>query len=84
MLLFWLEPYYEAFGDLSTCRPVDSFSGSVGRVPWTAISEYAKRYEQFEEDFEIFKIYINALDDKMLKLIKDTKPPERRPRKKAE
>ena len=73
-LWFWLHPYYEAFTELSTCRPVDGFTGTVGRIPWTAIDRYADRYEWAGRDFEVFVLYIGALDDKLLELVKSRKP----------
>ena len=83
-LWFWLVPYYEAFAQLSTCRPVDAFSGSIGRVPWTAIDAYATRYPLFNDDFEIFEFYTNALDEHLLELIKNKpKPPKRQNQEEA-
>lgn len=76
-LYFWLAPYYDAFGELSTCRPVDTFSGSIGRIPWTAMNEYTKRHEFFDQDFERFIFYINVLDQKLIQLVKDTKPKDK-------
>lgn len=77
-LWFWLVPYYEAFAQLSTCRPVDTFSGSIGRIPWTAIDRYAERYPLLNNDFEVFEFYTNALDECLLELIKNKPKPKKR------
>lgn len=71
-----------AFRDLSSCRPVDGFSGTIGRIPWTAVNEYAKRYPFFNKDFETFSAYVSVLDEKLLELVKDNKP-KKNPRSKA-
>lgn len=82
-LYFWLDAYYEAFGSLSSCRPVDGFSGSIGRIPWTAVNDYAKRYPFADNDFEVFTIYISALDEKLMQLVRDKPaPPPRKPKEK--
>jgi hypothetical protein len=54
-------------------------TGSIGRIPWTAVDQYAKRYPVFEEDFEVFELYIKVLDEKLLQLVKDNKPKGNRP-----
>ena len=73
-LWFWLHPYYEAFSELSTCRPVDGFTGTIGRIPWTALDRYGVRHEWAGNDFDLFVLYIGALDDKLIQLVKDKKP----------
>ena len=81
-LYFWLAPYYEAFRELSSCRPVEGFTGTIGRIPWTAMHFYAERNPFFAKDFDVFVFYLNILDEKLLELVKASKPkkPDKAPR----
>lgn len=55
--------YYEAFTELSTCRPVGM---GIGPVPWTAIDGYGRRYG-FEGDGFVYLVrMVRALDDAFL------------------
>lgn len=55
--------YYEAFTELSTCRPVGM---GIGPVPWTAIDRYGRRYG-FEGDGFVYLVrMVRALDDAFL------------------
>ena len=62
-LLPGLEGYFEAFTELSTCRQ----SGmSMGPIPWSAVNEYAKRYNYSGEGFDYLVRMVRALDDTFL------------------
>ena len=55
-----LEFAYQAFWELTTCRPVGF---GVGAIPWSAIREYALAYGvDEEEDFSEFTLLIRAMD----------------------
>lgn len=55
--------YVDAFNELSTCRQ----SGmGIGKIPFTAIHEYAKIYNI--EDFQSFNYLIRVMDNKVIKL----------------
>lgn len=69
-LLDGLEPYYEAFAELSTCRDV---ALGTGPIPWTAIDQYAMRYGYEGEEFEYLERLVRALDDAFLKYQADKK-----------
>lgn len=58
---------YDAHATLATCRNLH------GDIPWTAVSEYARRYGI--EDFETFEDVIYGLEriDRLL----DKPPPEK-------
>lgn len=54
--------YLQAFCDLSTCRQIGF--GGFGSIPWTAMNEYAIRFNV--ECFDMFSRIIRALDGKWL------------------
>lgn len=58
-LLPGLEPYFEAFSRLSTCRQIGM---GVGPIPWTAIVQYAalQELDQWHADMLIW--CIEAMD----------------------
>lgn len=58
-----LEAYYEAFTELSTCR---TNGMAMGPIPWSAINEYAKRYDYTGEGFDYLVRMVRALDDTFL------------------
>jgi len=63
-----LEFYYDAFEELSTCRPQ---SYSLGLIPWTAINDFAKRYNLEREEFDEFSQIIRGLDSFLVKYMRD-------------
>lgn len=59
-----LHVYWQAYHELSTCRPVGM---GVGPIPWTAISEYALRNGVFDpDDFDELVHHVRALDTTFL------------------
>lgn len=74
-LLPWLSPYYTAFEELLTDRPVDGISGEAHAIPWTSINQYAMRHHQgVGRDFELLLLYIRVLDFHHRKLIREARP----------
>jgi hypothetical protein len=58
-----LELYYQAFWDLTTCRP----SGySVGPIPWSSIKEYSELCELDPEQVEDLFVFIRIMDNAYL------------------
>jgi len=58
---------WEAFWELSTCRPVGMTTGSI---PWTAINEYAVRYEvNSPDEFDRFVKLLYAMDESFFNLM---------------
>lgn len=54
--------YSEAFGDLSSERPLGAMGG-CGSISWSAIDRYAERYGIDDlDDFERFRRMIRAQD----------------------
>ena len=70
LLLEW-----EAFGQLSTDRPVGLIRGAI---PWSSIDRYAARYRIEGEGFERFCRLIRAMDAAYVSHVKD-KPPDAQP-----
>lgn len=62
-LLPGLEPYYEAFVELSTCR---EHGMGLGPIPWTAIDRYGQRHAFVGEGFQYLVRMVRALDDAFL------------------
>jgi hypothetical protein len=54
------EFYIDAFDQLTTCRLVTG--GSVGRIPWTAVHQYAEVMEMDYYEFLVFQQVIAKLD----------------------
>lgn len=54
------ELYYNAFWDLTTCRPVSY--GIVAPIPWTAIMDYAQAYDFSEEQLDDLLYTIKQMD----------------------
>lgn len=54
-----LEIYWNAFGDLTTCR---SIGFGVGPIPWTAIRDYADEYQFVGEQRILLFRHIRAMD----------------------
>lgn len=50
---------WEAFGALSTDRPVGFARGAI---PWSSIDRYAQRYGLDDDDFGRFQRLIRAMD----------------------
>ena len=77
-LLQGLDFFYNAFGQLSTCRPVGM---GLGSIPWTAIDRYAERNDV--EDFDEFLYMVRKMDDAYieyhLEKSKTATPPKRKP-----
>jgi hypothetical protein len=65
-LLPGLELYYEAFKELSTCRPYIGLEGVPGPIPWTAIDRYGLAHGFEEEGLDYLVKMIRALDDEFL------------------
>lgn len=62
-----LQPFWEAFSELSTDRPIDGMGGA-GAIPFSAIDRYADRYGFGQADeFERFRALIRAMDAAYLK-----------------
>lgn len=66
VLLPGLDLFYEAFQELSTCRPYMGFEGVPGPIPWTAVESYgaAKGFEGDDQDY--LEKMIRGLDDEFL------------------
>lgn len=60
--------YYNAFAELASDRTMD------GGIPWTAISQYGRRYEIEGQEFEDFAFLIRALDQEWQKIMDEKKP----------
>lgn len=59
ILLPGLQFYYQAFLDLSTCRPLGM---PEGPIPWSAINIYAERQDLTDDDYERFFTLLRAMD----------------------
>lgn len=74
------EWYLSAFYALSTCRS-DTFApeyGMVyGRIPWTAIRQYAREYGLDSYDAHVFDFVMRTLDDVWLRDIEASRPRKR-------
>lgn len=66
VLLPGLELYYDAFQELSTCRPYIGLEGLPGPIPWTAIDRYGLAHGFEEEGLKYLVRMIRALDDEFL------------------
>lgn len=73
----WLVAYYNAFEELTSDRPIDTMSGSVGFIPWSAIDRYARRHTYLGSDFGTTLHYIRVLDRKYLALVRESQPKEK-------
>jgi hypothetical protein len=51
--------YYNAFLALSSCRPVGM---TEGRIPWTAVDQYATRYALEEDEMDILWTLVCEMD----------------------
>lgn len=71
VLLPGLDLYYEAFQELSTCRPYIGLEGVPGPIPWTAVESWgvAKEFEGEAQDY--LEKMIRALDDEFLKYTRE-------------
>lgn len=56
----WLELYWEAYQDLSTCRPA-GFSG-VSPIPWLSVKEYAEANDYDEEQASDLAYFTRIMD----------------------
>lgn len=52
--------FWKAFRELNSCR-------GEGSIPWTAIDQYARRYDVQGYLFEELVVLVGALDDAMLR-----------------
>ena len=50
-LLPGMSPYFQAFIELTTCRQVSGM-GPPGRIPWTAVDQYALRHGYVGDGFD--------------------------------
>ena len=66
VLLPGLDIYYEAFQELSTCRPYIGLEGVPGPIPWTAVDRYgvSKGFDGEAQDY--LEKLVRALDDEFL------------------
>lgn len=64
-LFVGLEWVWDAFRDLSTCRPA-GFSGPMP-IPWTAAAQYAEAHGIEGEMFDRLNIYVKYMDAAFLK-----------------
>jgi len=63
VLAMGMELYYNAYIELSTCRP----SGwGASPIPWSAISDYGRTFEFDEEQFDDLFFFVRALDSAFL------------------
>jgi hypothetical protein len=58
-LLAGLEFYWRAFWELSTDRDIGM---AEGPIPWTAMNQYAARYDVQGDEFDRFVLLIKAMD----------------------
>ena len=58
-ITFGLQFYWKAFWELSTCRAIGM---GEGPIPWTAMHEYAQRYDVLGDDFDRFVLVVKAVD----------------------
>lgn len=56
------EETYRAFWDLNSCRPVTM--GGFGRIPWTAVADYAERVGI--QDLDEFYYLVQAMDNVLM------------------
>lgn len=70
-LLPGLELYFEAFQELSTCRPYIGLEGMPGPIPWTAIDRYGLAHGFEEEGLDYLVSMVRALDDEFLTHMRD-------------
>lgn len=61
----WLSLYWQAYGDLSTCRP-PTWS-ELAPIPWNIINEYATVNEFDDDQRERLHRFVGKMDDVMSK-----------------
>jgi hypothetical protein len=71
-LLPGLQMYYDAFIALTSCRSLGY--GVMGGIPWTAINDYAERYEIHGAQFDRLVFYVQALDNHYLNEVRKKAP----------
>lgn len=59
-----LELYYDAFWDLTTCRPAGF---SLGAIPWSAVHEYGQAFDFSYEQRDWMHYLIRVLDQAYMK-----------------
>ena len=59
-LMMGLELYWDAFLDLSTCRPTGM---GMGPIPWSAIRDYAVTFDFDEDQHEDLYHFIRVMDN---------------------
>lgn len=62
-----LEFFWEAYADLSTCRP-PAFAG-LSPIPWADVDRWAQRYGVVDEQFERLWYFTRSLDAVMAKWV---------------
>lgn len=62
-LALGLELYYEAFWDLTTCRPV---GWTAQPIPWSAVIEWGQLNELDPEEMDDLIFYVRELDAEFL------------------
>lgn len=63
MLHMGLELYYDAFLELTTCRPIGM---AMGSIPWNVIKDYAVAFNLDEEQRADLFYYIRMIDNAYL------------------
>jgi len=61
---FTLGLFYDAFMELSTCRPIGM---DQGQIPWTAINDYCRMVDISENQADDMYYYIRMMDEVYLK-----------------
>ena len=59
-----LDLYFDAFFDLSTCRPIGM---GMGPIPWSVIRDYAETFRLSEEQTDDLSYYVRVLDVEYMK-----------------
>jgi hypothetical protein len=62
----WLELYWWAYQDLSTCRPAGGFGG-LFPIPWTAVKDYAEANDLDQDQTEDLVYFVRRMDTEFLR-----------------
>ena len=55
-----LDLYYDAFWELTTCRPL---GWGIGPIPWSSMRDYAQTFDFDEEQTSALFYYIRVMDN---------------------
>ena len=69
---YGLQLYRRAWRDLHSSRPIGM--AGPGRIPWTAVNEWAKRHGVEGEQFDMLVECVEAQDEAYLAYIQEQKP----------